>query len=300
MKQIFSLLFFAIAFLFLSAKLWGQSFEIQADHESGLLHVVKAGTDVPLITQNAKKGMRPFLHPIRSPDGKGVLTEIHPSHHVHQTGIYWGLKKVNGRDYFMKTGEEHYRYQVLRILQQRGDILRWQTVYDLINEEGFGVLRETQTWSFREEEGMFVLDLEWQGEALMDVKVEQFFVGGLFMRMPWTENTAGESINSIGEKNKLEADGHRAVWVDTGMEISGMVEWGHIAILDHPDNIAFPSPWRVDKQLGIGPSRQILGDWQVGKGETTSEKYRLLIYAGEFDKKQMHKLWKAYVCESLE
>lgn len=276
----------------------GQSFEIQPDYKSGLLEVYEAGASDPVVTQNARKGMRPYLHPIRTLDGKGVLTEIHPIHHLHQTGIYWGLKKVNGRDFFKNNAGDYYRYRSLRIIRKAGETVRWETVYDLIDEHGDGILRETQTWSLREEDGFLLLDLEWRGKALVDVKVEKFFVGGLFMRMPWTKGIAGEAINSMGERNRRKADGHRSEWVDVGMEISGIEEWGHIAILEHPDNVASPTPWRVDEQLGIGPSRQILGNWHLGKDETTVERFRLLIYTGELDKKKMDELWKSYASES--
>ncbi len=289
---------FIIQSVFISVRIWGQSFEIQTDDNLELLKIFKTGTSDPVITQNAKKGMRPYLHPIRTPEGKGMLTEIHPSHHLHQTGIYWGLKNVNGRDYFKNYAEDYYQRQSLRIIKKAGETVSWETIYDLINEHGDGILRETQAWSLREEDGCFLLDLEWQGKGLMDVEIEKFFVGGLFMRMPWANGIEGEAINSMGERNSAEAEGHRSVWVDVGMEIADLESWGHIAILDHPDNEAFPTPWRIDGQLGIGPSRQILGDWSLGKDETTVEKYRLVIYSGELDKEKMDGLWKSYVCEN--
>ena len=195
---------FVIHLGFISAEVWGQSFEIQPDYNSGLLKIMKAGVSDPVITQNAKKDMRPYLHPIKTPDGKGVLTEIHPSHHLHQTGIYWGLKKVNGRDFFMNNGGEHYQYNSLKIIEKIGGSVSWETSYDLINEHGDGILRETQTWSLREEDGLFLLDLKWQGRGLMDVRIEKFFVGGLFMRMPWADGIAGEAINSMGGKIALK------------------------------------------------------------------------------------------------
>jgi methane monooxygenase PmoA-like len=284
--------------VFSLSDLYSQSFDIQSDYNSGQLKVLKEGLNVPVVTQNAKKGMRPYLHPIRTPDGKGVLTEIHPSHHLHQTGIYWGLKKVNGRDFFMNNSEDYYQFKSLKIIKKTGDTVQWETVYNLINEQGTGILRETQIWSLREADGIFLLDLEWQGEGLMDVKIEKFYVGGLFMRMPWVEGIEGELVNAMGEKNSAEAEGHRSVWVDVGMKIAGIEDWGHIAVLDHPDNVAFPTPWRVDTQLGVGPSRQILGDWELKEGETTIEKYRLVIYTGKLDKEKMAGLWKNYVCES--
>ena len=52
----------------------------------------------PILTQNAKQNFRPFLHPIVSPNGKGLFTQYSPGHHKHQTGIYWGFTRVNGSD----------------------------------------------------------------------------------------------------------------------------------------------------------------------------------------------------------
>jgi hypothetical protein len=284
--------------LFLTTQVLSQTFEIRLDEELGGLHVMRAGAENPVMTQNAKKGMRPYLHPIKTPDLKGVLTEIHPSHHPHQTGVYWGLKKVNGRDFFMNHGADYYRFKSLSVVEKTGKEVSWETIYDLIDENGEGILRETQRWALKEAEGCFLLDLEWRGEGLTDVTVDKFFVGGLFLRMPWAKGISGTAINSIGEKGSSEAEGHRAVWVDVGMEISGIEDWGHIAVLDHPDNVAFPTPWRIDSQLGVGPSRQILGDWHLGKGKTTIERYRLVIYTGKPDHEKVSRFWKDYVCES--
>ena len=71
----------------------------------------------------------------------------------------------------------------------------------------------------------------------------------------------------------------------------------HVTILDHPDNNGFPIPWRVDSQLGVGPSRQILGDWSIGQGKTEVIRYRIVVYTGARDEQFIHRVWKEYVCE---
>lgn len=276
----------------------GQEFRIVKESSSQLMEIYKNGIDHPLVTMHAKEDMRAFLHPIIAPDGKGVLTEIHPAHHLHQTGVYWGLKKVNGRDFFMNTGGDYYEKQSLTILEAEGSKVSWETVYHLLDEGGEGVLRETQHWQLQEQDGMFFLDLKWKGEALKSLEIEQFFVGGLFIRMPWNETIKGEAMNALGERNKEEAEGHRAIWLDVGMEIQEREDWGHIAVLDHPDNISFPTPWRVDNQLGVGPSRQILGGYSLSRGEVAAEKYRLVVYTGELNPLKMKELWKSYACTS--
>ena len=94
--------------------------------------------------------------------------------------------------------------------------------------------------------------------------MEKFYVGGLFLRMPWREGIAGEVINADGKKNG-EAEGQRARWNDIGIQIDGRKDKAHIAILDHPENADSPVAWRVDNELGIGPGRQSAEQfWQSG------------------------------------
>lgn len=249
-----------------------------------------------ILTQVVKSGIRPYIHPIAAPDGKGTITEYGPGHHLHQTGLYWGLKRVNERDYFMNWKEEYWKKESSTILEGSGEIVRWQTKYGLLNEEGKVILEEIQQWSMKESDGSFILDLEWKGTALVDVTLGEFYVGGLFLRMPWKKGYAAEIINSNGLKN-LEAEAKRAIWADVGIQVPGREDMAHVTMMDHPDNREFPTPWRVDSQFGLGPSIQILGDWSIPKGSTEIIKYRLLIYTGDQKNSFIAKKWKEFVCE---
>jgi hypothetical protein len=68
----------------------------------------------------------------------------------------------------------------------------------------------------------------------------------------------------------------------------------NIAILDHKSNPAHPSPWRVDGQLGVSPTRAIPGDWTIPKGETAAAKYRFVIYAGPLDAKRVEAAFESW------
>lgn len=269
---------------------------IRHDAREGTLAIYRSGDTVALLTQHAERGTRPYIHPVIAPDGRGALTEFSPAHHKHQTGIYWGLKQVNGRDYFMNWKEDYWRFQSADITQEKGSQVKWRTVYHLLDEKESPILAETQTWSFMEREGKYILDLEWKGEAITDVTMGKFYVGGLFVRMPWNKDVEGDVINADGLRNS-QAEGQRALWADIGIRVPGREDFGHIAILDHPDNKAFPVPWRVDNELGVGPSRQILGDWTIPKGETEVIRYRLVIYTGDRDASGLRQEWKRFVCE---
>src|SRR5690606_14292709 len=80
---------------------------IDADEET--ISVFREDGTEALLTQHARADFRPYIHPIVAPDGKGVLTEYSPGHHKHQTGLYWGFTRVNGRDYFHNPSEGYWR-----------------------------------------------------------------------------------------------------------------------------------------------------------------------------------------------
>ncbi|MDR0792442.1 MAG: PmoA family protein [Chitinophagaceae bacterium] len=269
---------------------------VKKDEAASAISIIKKGTKDTLLTQVAKIDERPYIHPINAPDGKGVFTQYRPGHHPHQTGLYWGLKMVNGRDYFMKWQSDYWKRVSANVITAEGHKVEWQTVYDLIDEKGNTTLVETCNWSLKEEAGKYLLDLNWKGEAKTDITFGKFYVGGLFIRMPWTEGTPGEAVNAAGQRNQ-EAEGQRAIWTDVGVQIAGRNDWGHIAIFDNPDNAGFPVAWRVDTQLGVGPSRQILGDWKLNKNQTENFRYRIVVYTGALDSAVLMKLWKAYICE---
>lgn len=275
----------------------GKTAIFQLTQSDTIISVFRKGGKEAILTQVMKKNNRPYIHPLIAPDGKGVLTQYRPSHHLHQTGIYWGLKLVNGRDFFMKWDSNYYRRVSANVIVKKGPKVRWKVVYDLLDEKGNACLTETHNWTLQERNGQYLLDLEWSGEAKTDITFGKFYVGGLFIRMPWFKGTVGEIINAVGQRNSNEAEAQRAIWADVGMQIQGRDDMGHIAIFDYPGNKDFPTPWRVDTQLGLGPSRQILGDWKLGKGETEVIRYRLVVYTGSLTSDQITREWMQFVKE---
>lgn len=263
------------------------------DSKNSTISVHRLGIKESILVQNVKTNHRPYLHPIVAPDGKGILTEYSPGHHKHQTGIYWGFTRVNGRDYFHHPEGDYWRKVSAKVIKAQGTEVKWETVYDLLDDKGNAVLTETQTWVMREQDGRYLLDLEWAGEAQTDVTIGKYDYGGLFIRMPWKQGIKGEVVNAARQKND-KAEGQRAGWVDVGMQIEGRSDWAHIAVLDHPENKGFPQHWRVDGQLGIGPAKARLSDWQIPKGKVEVIKHQLVIYTGELNDVKMNNTWSDY------
>ena len=288
--------------------------------EKDHLQIIQTGTEKVMVTQNAQPNHRPYLHPIIAPNSDAQLTQYSPGHHKHQTGLYWGFTRVNGtgadeatlkkwfynqekpadiqaqigRDFFHHPSEGYWQRIATNVLIDEGEKVKWQTIYNMLDEAGKAILKETQTWTFSARDQHHFLDLEWKGEAIEDITVNQFDYGGMFLRMPWHHGIQGEAVNAARQRNE-KAEGQRAMWVDVGMEIEELAEWGHIAIFDHPDNEGFPNHWRVDGQLGIGPIRAKTGDWHIKKGESETIRHQLVAYSGKHNDVEMNELWADYV-----
>ncbi|NBQ58594.1 MAG: dehydrogenase, partial [Opitutaceae bacterium] len=270
---------------------------LRQDAGTHTISVYRDNVVEPILTQNAKPDFRPYLHPIVSPDGKSVLTEFSPGHHKHQTGIYWGLTRVNGRDYFHNPTNGYWRRVSSDIIAEHGNTVKWSTVYHMLDAAGEPIMAETQTWTMRDSGDRYLLDLEWKGEGLVDLTVSKYEYGGLFVRMPWRAGMEGGVVNSNRQQNN-RATGERALWVDIGIKLEGRTDQAHIAVFDHPKNSGYPLPWRVDGQMGVGPSRAISGDWSIAKGKIETIRHQLVVYTGALNDLKMTEAWKTYSGET--
>ncbi len=268
--------------------------KIIRNESTGQLQVFRKDLpDEPLLVQETKEGFRPYIHPIRSPDGDGQLTEYSPDHHQHQTGLYWGFTRVNGRDYFHNPDQSHWRKVAANVLQEEGEQVEWQTVYEMLDSLGNPLLTETQNWTFRMEDQKYLLDLEWVGQAEEALTIGKYDYGGLFLRMPWAEGMDAGVVNTARQQNDM-AEGQPSMWLNIGMQVEGRENRANIALFDHPENKGYPQKWRVDNQFGVGPAYTRDTDWNLAAGEKLVLKHRLLFYTDEFEDLALTEAWGEY------
>ena len=234
-------------------------------------------SDGPVIIQqgDSKNHTRPYIHPLRSPDGKHVLTQFSPGHHKHQTGLYWGQTRINKRDFFHNYKGDYWKH----IKNSLGNnYMEFNS--QLLDGKGAPMLGDRQQWNYIPGEGHYILDLKWTGTAIQDVTIGRYSYGGLFLRMPWKRGIKASCLNSEGLKNQ-QGEGKAAKWVDLAMQIDGMEKMAHIAMIDHPANPGYPTLWRIDGQFGVGPALARRGDIRIPKGESLTYRYRLVVYESD-------------------
>ena len=279
-------------------RLEATGFEVEDRGDSVAMY--RIGSKVPLLVQRSEDGARPCLHPLMAPDLHGALTEFSPDHHRHQTGVFVGLPGLNGKSWFHRTREgafkriDNWRDGAWSPSARGGTKLRWTVSDDWIGDHG-PVLTETQRWELTDEGDSYLLDLRWSARAQEKLTIEQSDYGGLFVRMPWTQEGGGRALNSEGQRDAA-CEGQRARWVDVGVPIPRRRDgkWGHIALLDHPTNSGFPSFFRVDDQFGFGQARARGGPVTVDVGKTMIARLRLVVYVGDFKRDYVEATWKEF------
>ena len=255
--------------------------------KSGGIAVFRPGLKQPIFAFNAPEDGRPYVHPMLAPDGAGILTEFSPGHHKHQTGIYVGFLKVNGRDYFHNRTADHFRRTAFKHAMNSEGVA-FTSAYELLDKDKKPQLVETQAWVFRDFTKTYSIDLTLTLKAHADVTFDKHDYGDLFLRMPWKNQPDAKAINSEGLING-KAEGQKARWIDIGMTVDGRKDAAHIAVLSHS-----PALWRVDGQLGVGPAPSRAGAWKIAKGESVTLRYRFLVYTGDFQRDQVEAESKAF------
>jgi hypothetical protein len=274
---------------------------LHAEHTPARIAIHRPGQELPLLVQRADPGTRPFIHPIRAPDGDGTLTEDAPSHHPWQHGLYVGLNDVNGIGFWTEglrqsptDGTFHPR--PLPAPTVDGARCHWQVTSEWRAPDGSPLLVETQAWSFHDLGASYDLDLRWTLTASAALTFGKSGYGGLFVRMPFVSQ--GTAINSEGLRTPAATEAQRARWVAIAMPIPDRAPGDAIAglaMMDHPDNPEHPVPWRVDGQLGIAPSRCIAGAWKLAAGEATTARHRVFIHTGSTDVAAVESSWSRFI-----
>src|SRR5207249_4374497 len=169
---------------------------------------------VELLTYVTDPGGRPYLHPVRDPTGRTVLTEDRPADHPWQHGIFTGFHRVNGLNYW-KEDEGRQRFVRLLDLKEHDDRVSWRSLTELVDTAGRAVLEEEQaiTVSAPRTPDSYTIDFDLLLRAKeRDVTFGRYFVGGLAVRMPWEKDRPRQThLNSAGRRGRA-AEQQRAAW----------------------------------------------------------------------------------------
>ncbi len=262
------------------------------DHEL----IVRAG-DVELLRFAMDPKERPYMHPVRDPSGKIMLTDNRPADHLWQHGIFTGFRgNINGHEYWLeKDGLQHFE-KLLKV-QESADLASWMAQTRFVAPDGSQPLIEEDEISVHAPEAdRYVIDFKLRLKANAGpVVFDKYPVGGLAVRAPWDQaNPRQTHLNSNGQRGR-ECEKQRAKWCNVERPFDGQV-YG-IAVLDHPQNADHPAAWRVDEQGLINPCVTGVNGFTLPANTVREYRYRLIVYRGTASADVLNTAFEAFAME---
>jgi hypothetical protein len=285
--------------------------------------------DGKLFTSYMQTDEKPVLYPINTARGTAITRgyPLEPRQgervdHPHHIGLWFNYGDVNGLDFWNNSYAipEDEKDKFGSIVHKEfknvssGDEGILEVSMEWVGPEGDALLEENTTFIFRGTENKRTIDRITTLTALgKDVSMKDNKEGMLGIRVArqleqpsegsgkFTDASGNvtevKSMDNTGitgmyrSSEGIEGDdvwGTRGEWVNLSGEIQG--EKISVAILDHPDNVGYPTYWHArgyglfaanplgQKQLSDGKEEL---NFSLSAGESVTFKYRIVIFSGE-------------------
>jgi hypothetical protein len=228
----------------------------------------------------------PFFFPVNGPLSGGSVTSMRSNPWPHHASLYFGCDAVNGGNYWQEGLERG------RIISVHAEIVKEGGDSVIISDEciwsrpgALSPIKDTRkiiitspSLTIRQ------IDFEITLDMLIDVHFRKTNHSLFSARMATdlTVQNGGTMINAEGDKNEKGTFGKKSAWIDyfgkRGVVIEGL------AIMQHPSNPWYPSPW-FSRDYGFfapGPMYWPENGEEIfiKKGGELSFRFRVLVHSG--------------------
>ena len=244
----------------------------------------------------------PFFYPVNGPVSGGSVTSMRNGTYPHHSSLFFGCDRVNGGNYWQE-GLERGRIisEGPQVTEQGGSrvIITDACVWKRPDAEA--PVRDTRKIIITApSKAMYQIDFDIVMEMLMDVKIERTNHSLFSVRMDpdLSVTNGGVMINAEGKKSEKETFGVASPWIDFFGKRGEITEG--IAILQHPSNAWYPSPWFTRDYGFMSPTPMYWpSDLEKGtilkKGDKIKLRYRVLVHEGDFQKANIAGEFDKYV-----
>ncbi len=242
----------------------------------------------------------PFFYPVNGPVSGGSVTSMRNGEYPHHSSLFFGCDRVNGGDYWQE-GIERGRITSLNawIVKQGGDtaIIADECIW---NRPGaVSPVRDTRRFVVTSPDSLTrQIDVEIIMEMLTDVTIEKTNHSLFSARMAADLSVlnGGTMINAEGLRNEKGTFGKPSPWIDyygtRGRGTEGL------AIIQHPSNPWYPSPWFTRDYGFISPTPMYWPengtDIVLKKGTTLRLRYRVIVHSGDYVKAKIAEAFSRY------
>ena len=239
---------------------------------------------------------KPFIHPLRTPAGH-TLSLAEPYDHLWHRGLWFTFKFVNGDNFW----EENVDHGVQRIEDvpdishaEKDEVAIRMNLGWIQPRTGDMVLKEERHISYRCGDDADTFDWTTSLVAQRNVTLDRTpyttwgGYGGLSFR-----GARGWAIDRyrLPDAAVIERPaGQHGAWCDLSGKLDGGSEpSGGLSILDHPENILYPTPWYAGGSSMTFINAALLFDQplSLASGEELRLRYRVLVHDGIWEQDRL-------------
>lgn len=266
------------------------SFPLQA----AKINAVKVGSKI-IVTVNNKYFTRyicsedekyPFFFPVNGPVSGVSVTSMRNSLWPHHSSLFFGCDMVNGGNYWQEGLERGRIISVnAQILKEGGDtaIITDECIWS--RPGALSPVKDTRKYIITAPSAtMTQIDVEISMDMLIDVHIKKTNHSLFSVRMApdLAVTNGGTMINAEGMKSEKDTFGKNSPWMDFYGKRGETTEG--IAIMQHPSNPWYPSPWFTRDYGFMSPTPmywpQNNEETFMKKGTVLNLRYRVIVHAG--------------------
>ncbi len=227
----------------------------------------------------------PFFFPVNGPSNASV-TAMRNANFPHHSSLFFGCDHVNGGNYWQEGLDAG------QIISIRADILETDGPKAVIENECIWrrpgadapVKDKRRITISAPSKDKYFIDFDITMEMLMDVSIDKTNHSLFSVRMDpdLAVINGGTMINAEGETSEQGTFGKPSAWIDFYRPRMGKTEG--IAILQHPSNTWYPSPWFTRDYGFFSPTPMFWPENDsntfLEKGQKVKLRYRVIVHSG--------------------
>ncbi|MBA7522061.1 hypothetical protein ES705_14174 [subsurface metagenome] len=229
----------------------------------------------------------PFFYPVNGPISGASVTSMRNGVYPHHSSLFFGCDRVNGGNYWQEGLERGRIISVnAEILKEGGDTVVISDECIWSRPGALSPVKDSRKIVITSpSETVIRIDIEITMEMLIDVHILRTNHSLFSARMAadLSVKYGGTMINAEGARSEKETFGKNSPWIDFYGQRGELIEG--LAIMQHPSNPWYPSPWFTRDYGFISPTPMY---WPengkeifLKKGEELLLRYRVLVHAGD-------------------
>jgi hypothetical protein len=245
----------------------------------------------------------PFFYPVNGPVSGGSVTSMRNGEYPHHSSIFFGCDQVNGGNYWQEGLDRGRIISVnAKIVKQGGDtvIITDECIWS--RPDAISPVRDTRKFIITAPDALTrQIDVEIRMEILTEVTILKTNHSLFSVRMAADLSVlnGGTMINAEGLKNEEKTFGRSSPWIDYYGKRGDVTEG--IAVLQHPSNPWYPSPWFTRDYGFMSPTPMFWPEngksTPLDKGTSLNLRYRVIVHTGDYSEAKIAEAFTRYISE---